>query len=223
MSEETKNIDKTKRSRGWCFTHNNYTPEHEEFWKSFPCEYLIAGKEVAPTTNTPHLQGFFLFKDAKTFSSVQKKIPTGVHIEPARSVPASIEYCKKGGDFFFLGHLQLGKVDVPNFLQLKRLFSPGLQFPNSTTPTLKLWLSILKELWNIGISLSGPVPHLLLYTGYMDQLALERLELFLIDLEYQMFTLNRLDGGLNHIINNPAAFSTTFPPINYTLEISSDC
>lgn len=46
----------------FCFTLNNYTEDEfnafstEDFCGKF--KYFIVGKEVCPTTGTPHLQGF---------------------------------------------------------------------------------------------------------------------------------------------------------------------
>lgn len=55
-------------SNGWCFTLNNWTEEEyssivhnidaDNFW------YVI-GKEIAPTTGTPHLQGYIGLKNLK--------------------------------------------------------------------------------------------------------------------------------------------------------------
>ena len=57
------------KHQGFCFTHNNWAAEdEEEFRKLFDKGYfrwLIIGKEVAPTTGTPHLQGFFWLSEPK--------------------------------------------------------------------------------------------------------------------------------------------------------------
>lgn len=50
------------RSYAWCFTLNNYTDEEIRRLESLECERLVVGKEVAPTTGTPHLQGYIRFK-----------------------------------------------------------------------------------------------------------------------------------------------------------------
>ena len=48
--------DKEIRSRGWCFTWNNWTPENRATMESIVCTYIIFGEETAPTTGTPHLR-----------------------------------------------------------------------------------------------------------------------------------------------------------------------
>lgn len=49
------------RGKRWCFTLNNYTALEtfhlEEERNAF--SYLLFGKEFAPMTRTPHLQGYF--------------------------------------------------------------------------------------------------------------------------------------------------------------------
>lgn len=91
------------RLRHYAFTLNNYTDEHlknlAEHWKE-RCAYMIFGKEVAPTTGTPHLQGYVqLLKQArlKTINTWWKnKIGKAPHIEPAMGTPDQNEnYCGK--------------------------------------------------------------------------------------------------------------------------------
>ncbi len=45
-------------SRKWCATFNNYTPEEYKYLvnEAEKFQYIIVGKETAPTTGTPHLQ-----------------------------------------------------------------------------------------------------------------------------------------------------------------------
>lgn len=87
------------RSRGWCFTWNNYPEEFNVSLDKLPVEYICWGKETAPSTGTPHLQGYLYFSNARTFSSIQRKLP-GVHLLPARGTGNENKvYCSKGGDF----------------------------------------------------------------------------------------------------------------------------
>lgn len=49
------------RVKRLCSTLNNYSEEHYEFMKNYASKwavYAIIGKETAPTTGTPHLQGY---------------------------------------------------------------------------------------------------------------------------------------------------------------------
>lgn len=63
------------RHRSYIWTHNNYTPDDIEYLRSeiaSKCRYVIWGKELAPTTGTPHLQGFIVFSTLKGYSQVLK-------------------------------------------------------------------------------------------------------------------------------------------------------
>lgn len=89
------------RARYWCFTVNNYNESN--IWSVLPAgaDYAILGREVA-TTGTRHIQGFISFGQRKRFTQVSRIVP-GAHLTVARNVQASIEYCKKEGDFVELG------------------------------------------------------------------------------------------------------------------------
>ena len=69
-----------KQARNYCFTWNNYIVEgvsREERlvgWLEEFTKYACFGHEIAPTTGTPHLQGYFsLIKQDRT-STLQKKL-----------------------------------------------------------------------------------------------------------------------------------------------------
>jgi len=91
----------------WCFTLNNYDDADLNRIRSLndEVEYLICGKEVCPTTGTPHLQGFVKFKARHRLEQVKRKIGEA-HCTPTVSVPRSVQYCKKEGDYFELGKLE---------------------------------------------------------------------------------------------------------------------
>lgn len=84
------------RVRAFCFTVNNYK-EEPEFDGDY--RYLIFGREKAPGTGTPHLQGYVYFKSPKSLRAAAAYFPGG-HLEIAKGGPNSnIEYCSKDGDF----------------------------------------------------------------------------------------------------------------------------
>jgi len=85
--------------KGYCVTINNYTEEHENLFKGDQFEYAVFGREIAPTTKTPHLQGYVHYKKKVRASKVQSDFPGG-HITPANGSPkANKAYCTKEGDF----------------------------------------------------------------------------------------------------------------------------
>lgn len=100
------------RSRKHVFTINNYTDQTLQDLDRVPARYLCFGKEVAPTTGTPHLQGFVYWPNGRTLSAVRKLIP-GAHVEPARgSFAQIIDYCRKDGDFHERGDKPLDPAEV---------------------------------------------------------------------------------------------------------------
>lgn len=68
MAEDSINYQKA-RIRSWVFTWNNYSEEDvnrltsTDYLKDIGVKYLLFGREHAPTTNTPHLQGYVYFYD----------------------------------------------------------------------------------------------------------------------------------------------------------------
>lgn len=110
------------RSRAFCFTLNNPNAGDRLLLLSFAqtCVYYVAGNEHSPTTNTPHLQGYFYLKNGKTIAAV-KKMPAfaRAHVEAARGTPKEAsDYCKKDGDFVEHGELpsQGKRTDLESFV-----------------------------------------------------------------------------------------------------------
>jgi hypothetical protein len=84
------------RSNGWIWTVNNWEAEHVEITKKLDYKYLIIGDEIAPTTGTPHLQCYVYFNNARTWSSMKKKLPFGNNIMKANGNAKSNQtYCSK--------------------------------------------------------------------------------------------------------------------------------
>jgi len=95
-------LNRPKKSRGWCYTTNNYSDADVEKLRALSTDsavtYSIFGYEIAPSTKTPHLQGFIFFTNCRAFNTVKELLPTGSHIEPksSKSTPLqAAEYCKK--------------------------------------------------------------------------------------------------------------------------------
>lgn len=94
------------RSRGWCFTLNNYTQEEEEKIKQVECKYLVFGHEhTKPGEGTPHLQGYIFFKNQKTMNVVKQLLGERCHLETQKgTADQAAEYCmKEGVDIFEKG------------------------------------------------------------------------------------------------------------------------
>lgn len=94
-----------KRARGFAFTVNNWTEEDWSALQRAPSvRYLVMGKEVAPTTGTPHIQGYVFFELQKTFSAARTWFESVLgharaHVEMAyANALANCKYCMKDAD-----------------------------------------------------------------------------------------------------------------------------
>lgn len=109
----------SKRVRGYCFTVNNYTDddiveifctyhngEGDTVYHKTDCTYIIYGFEVAPTTGTPHLQGYIHFSQPKTMKYVINLIQRA-SLKEAKATGDKFqqrwEYCKKSGNYVEYG------------------------------------------------------------------------------------------------------------------------
>lgn len=108
------------------FTLNNYTPEDVVRLSGLLDEesqvkYLIFGKEVAPETGTPHLQGFVIFGRPFRFRRVKALISDRAYVANARGTSEQCrDYCKKEGDFEEFGEFpdkQGKRSDLDDVLQ----------------------------------------------------------------------------------------------------------
>lgn len=89
------------RSTGWCFTLNNYkTTDGKPSLDLTRFPGLVFGiyqPEIAPSTGTPHLQGFLRFKTRRTLGKIQSLfLPEVAHLTLAKGSDAeNEEYCSK--------------------------------------------------------------------------------------------------------------------------------
>lgn len=101
------------QARCWDFTLNNYTPDeclHIQTVAEF--RFCGFGKEIAPSTGTPHLQGMVCFKNAKTRAGVVAVIGARISCRPLYSSEEKLlEYCEKGGDWWEKGERPVSKED----------------------------------------------------------------------------------------------------------------
>ena len=106
FNDRLPSIIKMSRTRNFCFTLNNYTEDVYQALLAVECKYVCIGKEIAPETATPHLQGFIVFKNARTLASLKKldarargrfvgvrrnrTVPTAPKVATSRSVVLSL-------------------------------------------------------------------------------------------------------------------------------------
>lgn len=101
-----------QRSKYWCATVNNYSPEEKENLNALQedMQYLVVGYETGEA-GTPHLQVYVEFKKRKTLTAV-KQVPgfERAHLETRRGTSEEAsDYSKKDGEFVEFGELSKSK------------------------------------------------------------------------------------------------------------------
>lgn len=94
------------RSRVWVFTLNNYTEGDctRLAAENAQVRYLVFGREVGTLNNTPHLQGYIIFHNAKTLAQAKAFISENAHLERAQGdFRQNYAYCTKEGHFTEIG------------------------------------------------------------------------------------------------------------------------
>jgi len=94
------------QKRTWCFTLNNYTEDDcKNILEWTDTKYIIFGKEIAPETGTPHLQGYVVFNSGIRLTTLKNK-HAKMHWEAAKGNAAqNYKYCSKGGLFTEKGEI----------------------------------------------------------------------------------------------------------------------
>lgn len=67
-------IPPLKKFRAFVFTWNNYPEDWKQKLADIEARYLVCGEEEAPTTGTPHIQGYCEFKQQLRISEFAKKV-----------------------------------------------------------------------------------------------------------------------------------------------------
>lgn len=89
------------QGKNWCFTANNYEDEAvarqlEKLKKDEDIQWCIMGKETAPTTGTPHIQGAVVFTKRYRKKQLWKRFDYRFHWEQMFGTPEqSKTYCSK--------------------------------------------------------------------------------------------------------------------------------
>jgi len=87
------------QSKAWIWTLNNYTSSQitqvQELGKNPLVAFIGYGKETAPTTGTPHLQGCLWMKKKTRFNTVKDLFLPATHFKKANGNPKAWNYCYK--------------------------------------------------------------------------------------------------------------------------------
>lgn len=100
------------RSKNFVFTWNNYPLECKEVLSTYGAKFLTYSHEVAPTTGTPHLQGYICFPNARFLTAV-KKVMVGCWVEIAKGdLNQNKDYISKVADAVVIGVPPKSKTQV---------------------------------------------------------------------------------------------------------------
>lgn len=101
----------------FCFTYNNYTADGEAAlcdWLAENTKYSVYGHEIAPTTGTPHLQGYLSLKKQSRTSTLQTKLQSlGIAltlIHAKGNAEQNLAYCTKADPAGFWQHGDIKKT-----------------------------------------------------------------------------------------------------------------
>lgn len=129
--DDVTDDDVVKRPYAYSFTINNWVEDDkiklEEFFKKH-CRYMVFGEEIGEDKKTPHLQGHFDLKNAKTMSACQKAIQKFGFEKKFPiffikvSADHSREYAKKDGKFTEFGQVpvQGRRNDLNSYMEAVR-------------------------------------------------------------------------------------------------------
>lgn len=158
------------QTRHYVFTLNNWTKADDDALQALAAQvsYLVYGYETAPSTGTPHLQGYIVFPRKKRIVEAKALLPDGVHIEPKKGTPMEAsEYCKKDGLFFEKGICPSGTRGSSCFDSFIE-WVLSYQSEHGSIPSEReiarhypqLWLRYERKMRNLAIHLT-PAPQLL--------------------------------------------------------------
>lgn len=93
-----------KKTHKWCFTYFDYEGEKITNLENNPhVRYGFYGKEIAPKTGRPHLQGWLIIEYTVRWKWMREQFP-GIYCIAMRGTEASNwKYCSKDGDWFEWG------------------------------------------------------------------------------------------------------------------------
>lgn len=96
-----------RKNRNFVFTWNNYPDDASDYLQELVdtevLKYVGYCEEIAPTTGTPHLQGYCSFNSPRTIEQARAKF-SGCHVEVMLgSIAQNEEYCTKAGELKHFG------------------------------------------------------------------------------------------------------------------------
>jgi len=116
-----------KKFRNWVFTWNNYPENYQEILYILKAKFLICGEEIAPTTGTPHLQGYMEFESPRMRRSLLKTLKGCGYIKASNAdAEANERYTSKEGKTFTYGDHEVKQQGKRNdLIKCKEIIDNG--------------------------------------------------------------------------------------------------
>lgn len=113
--------------------------DFSQFYKDH-LQYLYYGKEICPTTGTPHLQGWMITRKEQTFKTMLAMVPHSAHLSIMKGNELeNLKYCSKDTDVFTEGVIN---ILVPNIEQVVLIIKPHLTKSFFATTTTELFKAV---------------------------------------------------------------------------------
>lgn len=102
------NFNRQTPIKQYFYTFCNYTEETREKLIKYLEEHAkhhVCGREIAPTTGMPHLQGVFALRKKQRWNCIKNRLHAAIgnqnlSLQVTRNYKAATKYCKKEGDFY---------------------------------------------------------------------------------------------------------------------------
>ncbi|AUM61748.1 Rep [uncultured virus] len=94
------------RSPNWCFSILNWSEDDVKVLDNLNCSFITYGKEICPTTGTPHIHVYVEFPTKKRWGAVRDIIPErSAKLEPRFGTQEdAINYVQKDGEYVVRGN-----------------------------------------------------------------------------------------------------------------------
>lgn len=118
------------RSRAWIWTLFNYVQSDVD-WISVNRSaflYICYGEEIAPTTGSPHLQGYLVFESARSKRSVLNLLALSNAVRVRKAVGTcqqNVKYCSKDGKFVEFGTRPVGQGSRSDISHVRDMVKRG--------------------------------------------------------------------------------------------------
>jgi hypothetical protein len=83
------------KARAFVFTLNNWTEQEYEKILKLKYNYIVIGDEIAPSTGTPHLQGYVHFKSPTSSNTIRSHIPRAWFEQANGTAEQNFDYSRK--------------------------------------------------------------------------------------------------------------------------------